>query len=79
MRDPSDPTGRVRHARIELPDEDYQRLKRAARRIGLPVAGFIRMVVLERVGEDERRAGVWPDHLGRAVPAVGDGSTGPWG
>ena len=55
MRDPADPTARIRHARIELPDEDYMRLKRAARAIGLGVAGYIRMSVLERVAEDGKR------------------------
>ena len=59
MRDPSAPHARVRHARIELPDNDYQRLRRAAGRVRLPVAAYIRMAVLERVAEEDRRAGIW--------------------
>lgn len=77
MRDSSDPAARVRHARIELPDREYQRLKRAARAIGLPVAAYIRMAVLERIAEDERKAGAVRDHLVRAVP-IGAGPGGMW-
>lgn len=45
----------TRHARIELPDGDYQRLKRAADRYHLSVAGYIRMAVVERIEADERK------------------------
>jgi predicted DNA-binding protein len=45
----------IRHARIELPDDDYQRLKRAAERFRLPVAAYIRMAVMERIEDDERK------------------------
>ena len=45
----------VRHARIELPDGDYQRLKRAADRVHISVAAYIRQAVMERIEGDERR------------------------
>lgn len=47
----------VRHARIELPDDDYQRLRAAADRYHLPVAAYIRMAVMERIGRDEKEGG----------------------
>jgi predicted DNA-binding protein len=47
----------TRHARIELPDEVYQRLKKVADRALLPVAAYIRQAVLEKIQEDEERAG----------------------
>lgn len=47
----------VRHARIELPDEDYQRLKRAADRFRLSVSAYIRMAVIERIESDEATGG----------------------
>jgi len=43
----------TRHARIELPDDDYQRLKAAADRFHLSVSGYIRMAVMERIERDE--------------------------
>jgi predicted DNA-binding protein len=50
------PTGRVpRHARIELPDEDYQRLKRVAERVHISVAAYIRQATMERIEADEQR------------------------
>lgn len=45
----------TRHARIELPDDDYQRLKRAADRVHISVAAYIRQAVMERIEDDERR------------------------
>jgi hypothetical protein len=45
----------MRHARIELPDADYQRLKRAADRVHISVAAYIRQAVMERIAEDERK------------------------
>jgi predicted DNA-binding protein len=45
----------VRHARIELPDDDYERLKQAAKRFHISVAGYIRQAVMERIESDERR------------------------
>ena len=46
----------VKHARIELPGEQYDRLKRAADRRGLTVAAYIRQAVLLMVDADERGA-----------------------
>jgi hypothetical protein len=46
-------TKEVRHARIELPDEDYERLKRVANANGLGVAAYIRQAVLRQVRRDE--------------------------
>jgi predicted DNA-binding protein len=43
----------IRHARVELPDEDYQRLKRVAKANGLPVAAYIRQAVLRQIRRDE--------------------------
>jgi len=43
----------TRHARIELPDGDYQRLKAAADRYHISVAAYIRMAVMERIERDE--------------------------
>ncbi len=39
--------------RIELPDEDYERLKRLARANGLGVAVYVRQAVLKPVRRDE--------------------------
>jgi hypothetical protein len=46
----------VRHARIELPDDDYQRLKASADRFRLSVSAYIRQAVMERIESDERRS-----------------------
>lgn len=43
----------IRHARIELPDDDYRRLKDAADRYHISVAAYIRMAVMERIERDE--------------------------
>jgi predicted DNA-binding protein len=43
----------IRHARIELPDEDYERLKRVAKANGLGVAAYVRQAVLKQVRRDE--------------------------
>jgi hypothetical protein len=45
----------IRHARIELPDEDYQRLTAAAKRYRISIAAYIRMAVIERIERDEGR------------------------
>lgn len=52
-------TKEIRHARLELPDEDYERLKRVAKSIGLGVAAFIRQAVLRDVRrvEEEMEGG----------------------
>lgn len=47
----------TRHARIELPGGDYDRLKRAADRYHISVAGYIRMAVMERIERDEAKGG----------------------
>jgi hypothetical protein len=47
----------VRHARIELPDDDYRRLKAAADRYHISVAAYIRMAVMERIERDEAKGG----------------------
>lgn len=46
----------VKHARIELLDAQYHRLKKAADRRGLPIAAYIRQAVLLAVEADEREA-----------------------
>jgi predicted DNA-binding protein len=43
----------IRHARLELDDEDYQRLKRVAKANGLAVAAYIRQAVLKQIRRDE--------------------------
>jgi hypothetical protein len=43
------PSKRIRHARIELSEEDYAALEQVAHRIGLGIAAYIRMVVLKSV------------------------------
>ncbi len=43
----------VKHARIELSADDYQRLKRVAKASGLAVAAYIRQAVLKQVRRDE--------------------------
>lgn len=46
----------MRHARIELPDDDYERLKAAAKRDYITVAAYIRRAVMKTIQEDERKA-----------------------
>lgn len=43
----------TKHARIELPESDYSRLKACADRLRISVAAYIRMSVMERIGKDE--------------------------
>ncbi len=45
----------TRHARIELPDDDYQRLKACAGRYHLSVAAYIRQATMERIERDEAK------------------------
>jgi hypothetical protein len=54
---PATTTPEIRHARVELPDEDYERLKKAARGRGLSVAAFIRQAVLLQIRRDETEGG----------------------
>jgi len=42
----------IRHARIELPGDDYTAVKEVARSNGLGVAAYIRMAILQRVRRD---------------------------
>jgi hypothetical protein len=44
---------RVRNARIEVPDDDWRRLKAASDRYQISVAACIRAVVMERIERDE--------------------------
>jgi hypothetical protein len=46
----------LRHARIELPDIDFQRLKRASTRVHISLSAYIRQAVMERIEADERKA-----------------------
>lgn len=54
MQAAAEPT--VRHARIELPDDVYERLKAVAKRSTLPIAAYIRLAVVERIEADEKKA-----------------------
>jgi hypothetical protein len=47
----------IRHARPELSDDDYERLKHVAKANGLAVAAFIRQAVLRQVRRDESDEG----------------------
>jgi uncharacterized protein (DUF1778 family) len=49
---------RTGQARLELPSEDMDRLRRAARSIGLSLSAFIRQAVLEKAADVERRMGL---------------------
>jgi hypothetical protein len=49
------PAQRIRFARMELPDNDYQRLKRSADRYHISVAAYIRLAVMERIEADESK------------------------
>jgi hypothetical protein len=42
----------IRHARIELPDDDYMAVQEVAKSNGLSIAAYIRMAVLQRVRRD---------------------------
>jgi uncharacterized protein (DUF1778 family) len=45
-------------ARLELPVKEMDRLRKAARSIGLSLSAFIRQAVLEKTVDVERRMGV---------------------
>jgi predicted DNA binding CopG/RHH family protein len=45
-------------ARLELPSPDMERLRRAARSLGLSLSAFIRQAVLEKTVDTERRMGL---------------------
>jgi hypothetical protein len=40
---------KIKHARIELSEEDYAALEEVAREIGLGISPYIRMVVLKSI------------------------------
>lgn len=44
-------------ARLELPSKDMERLRKAARSIGLSLSAFIRQAVLEKTVDTEKRMG----------------------
>jgi len=48
---------RTSQARLELPSGDMERLRRAARSIGLSLSAFIRQAVLEKTVDVEKRMG----------------------
>jgi hypothetical protein len=43
----------TRHARIELDEPDYERLRAVAKQNGLSIAAYIRQAVLRQVRRDE--------------------------
>jgi predicted DNA binding CopG/RHH family protein len=47
-------------ARLELPSEDMERVRRAARSIGLSLSAFIRQAVLEKTVDVTNRMGTKP-------------------
>jgi predicted DNA-binding protein len=47
----------IRHARIELPDEEYERLRSVAKALGLGVAAYIRQAVMRQLRRDEEEMG----------------------
>jgi predicted DNA binding CopG/RHH family protein len=42
----------IRHARVELPEDDYTAVKEVAKSNGLSVAAYIRRAILQRVRRD---------------------------
>jgi hypothetical protein len=44
-------------ARLELPSPDMERMRRAAKSIGLSLSAFIRQAVLEKTVDVEKRMG----------------------
>lgn len=48
---------KISQARLELPMSEMDRLRRAARSIGLSLSAFIRVAVLEKAVDVERRMG----------------------
>lgn len=48
----------VRHARIELSPEEYERLEWAADRIALNITAFVRMATLRAILSEEKDAGI---------------------
>lgn len=46
----------IRHARIKLPEKDYERVQKAAGRYHMGVSSYIRLAVFKRIEEDEIRS-----------------------
>jgi len=51
----TDEKPKVGHARIELPPNEFERLKRQADRYRLSVSAYVRQAVMERIESDEHR------------------------
>jgi hypothetical protein len=51
---PAKPTSQ---ARLELPVPEMDRVRRAARSVGLGLSAFIRLAVLEKTADTEKRMG----------------------
>ena len=51
----TDEKPKVCHARIELPSNEFDRLKKQADRYRLSVSAYIRQAVMERIERDEDR------------------------
>lgn len=45
----------IRHARVELPDEQYRLVQSVAEFKGLTLAGYIRQAILDRALEDRAK------------------------
>ena len=43
----------IKHARIELPEDDFERMRRVAKANGLSISAYIRQAVLRQVRKDE--------------------------
>ncbi len=47
----------MKHARIELEEPDYERMKQVAKLNGLSISAYIRQAVLQRIRQDEISVG----------------------
>jgi hypothetical protein len=54
----AEPESKTSQARIELPSAEMERVRRAAKSIGLGLSAFIRQAVLEKTVDTERRMGL---------------------
>lgn len=52
---PAATEAKTSQARLELPVPDMERIRKAARSIGLSLSAFIRVAVLEKAADVERR------------------------
>ena len=48
---------KISQARIELPASEMERIRDAAKSVGLGLSAFIRLAVLEKTAETERKMG----------------------